>query len=101
MTIKLGALPCDIVITLLTGAKDSMPNTSKQSEHTGQQVEGMGQGTSRSVFDSLLAKTHIEHALIQPDGGHNDIPTVRISLLWCLSLEVDADRIGAVDSCLS
>ncbi|KAK0721415.1 hypothetical protein B0T21DRAFT_386287 [Apiosordaria backusii] len=35
----------------------------------------MGQQTSRPVFDSKLTKTHVEHALIQQDGRHNDIPT--------------------------
>lgn len=36
----------------------------------------MGQNISRAAFDGLLAKTHVEHALIQPNDGHNDIPTV-------------------------
>jgi len=36
----------------------------------------MGQYISRTGFDSLLAKTHVQHALIQPDGRHNDVPTV-------------------------
>lgn len=34
------------------------------------------QKSSRAVFDSLLAKTHVQHALIQPDGRHNEIPGV-------------------------
>lgn len=36
----------------------------------------MGQQASRSAFDSLLTRTHVQHALIQPDGRHNDVPTV-------------------------
>jgi hypothetical protein len=36
----------------------------------------MGQQVSRLAFDSFLTKTHVQHALIQPDGRHNDIPTV-------------------------
>jgi hypothetical protein len=39
----------------------------------------MGQQISRTVFDGLLAKTHVQHALIQPDGRHNDVPTVTFS----------------------
>ncbi|CAP64570.1 uncharacterized protein PODANS_5_8450, partial [Podospora anserina S mat+] len=35
----------------------------------------MGQQNSRPVFDSKLIKSHVEHALIQQDGRHNDIPT--------------------------
>ncbi|AEO68068.1 uncharacterized protein THITE_2145306 [Thermothielavioides terrestris NRRL 8126] len=31
---------------------------------------------SRAAFDSLLAKAHVQHALLQPDGSHNDIPGV-------------------------
>ncbi|KAK0625331.1 hypothetical protein B0T17DRAFT_270311 [Bombardia bombarda] len=41
----------------------------------------MGQHESRAVFDSLLAKTHVEHALLQPDGRHNDIPMALVTLL--------------------
>ncbi|KAK0611590.1 hypothetical protein B0T14DRAFT_441322 [Immersiella caudata] len=37
----------------------------------------MGQQISRTVFDGLLAKTHVQHALIQPNGRHNDLPTIR------------------------
>lgn len=39
----------------------------------------MGQQNSRPVFDSKLTKSHVEHALIQQDGRHNDIPTVRFA----------------------
>ncbi|KAK5662580.1 hypothetical protein OQA88_8493 [Cercophora sp. LCS_1] len=35
----------------------------------------MAQQSSRSEFDRLLAKTHVEHALIQSSGRHNDVPT--------------------------
>ncbi|KAK4203582.1 hypothetical protein QBC40DRAFT_316332 [Triangularia verruculosa] len=42
----------------------------------------MGQQTSRPVFDSKLTKSHVEHALIQQDGRHNDIPTVLATLLF-------------------
>ncbi|KAK0673600.1 hypothetical protein QBC41DRAFT_352497 [Cercophora samala] len=42
----------------------------------------MGQQVSRPVFDSKLTKSHVEHALIQQDGRHNDIPTVLATLLF-------------------
>ncbi|KAK3305743.1 uncharacterized protein B0T15DRAFT_485295 [Chaetomium strumarium] len=29
---------------------------------------------SRAVFDSLLAQTHVQHALLQPDDRYNEIP---------------------------
>lgn len=38
----------------------------------------MHQERVRSVFDRLISKTHVEHALIQPNGQHNDIPPVSI-----------------------
>lgn len=38
---------------------------------------------SRAVFDSLLAKTHVQHALVQPDGRHNEFPTVSLRHLSC------------------
>ncbi|KAH8888626.1 hypothetical protein GQ53DRAFT_654182 [Thozetella sp. PMI_491] len=39
----------------------------------------MGQQVSRSMFDNLLTKTHVGHALLQPDETHNDIPIWRDS----------------------
>ncbi|VBB81806.1 Putative protein of unknown function [Podospora comata] len=42
----------------------------------------MGQQNSRPVFNSKLTKSHVEHALIQQDGRHNDIPTVLATLLF-------------------
>ncbi|GAB1317604.1 Oxidoreductase AflY [Madurella fahalii] len=41
----------------------------------------MGQQGSRAAFDSLLAKTHVQHALVQPGGQHNDIPAAIATLL--------------------
>ncbi|KAK0612660.1 hypothetical protein B0T17DRAFT_544229 [Bombardia bombarda] len=38
----------------------------------------MGQHESRAVFDSLLARTHVEHALLQPEDRHNEILMVRL-----------------------
>ncbi|KAM7207986.1 oxidoreductase AflY [Naviculisporaceae sp. PSN 640] len=35
----------------------------------------MGHNSSRAAFDGFLAKTHVEHALTQPDDSHNDLPT--------------------------
>ncbi|EAQ83315.1 hypothetical protein CHGG_09719 [Chaetomium globosum CBS 148.51] len=32
---------------------------------------------SRAVLDSLLTKTHVQHALVQSDGRHNELPSVR------------------------
>jgi hypothetical protein len=31
---------------------------------------------SRTVLDSLLAKTHVQHALVQSAGEHNELPSV-------------------------
>jgi hypothetical protein len=31
---------------------------------------------SRVVFDNLLAKTHVQHALVQLDGRYNELPAV-------------------------
>ncbi|KAK3321653.1 hypothetical protein B0H66DRAFT_618640 [Apodospora peruviana] len=53
----------------------------------------MGQQVSRTVFDSLLAKTHVEHALIQPDERHNNIP---IALATLVFLNATADQLRAV-----
>jgi hypothetical protein len=39
----------------------------------------MAQPSSQATFNSLLTKTHVQHALIQPGGRHNDLPTVRHS----------------------
>ena len=36
----------------------------------------MAKNDPRTVFDRLLAKTHVQHALIQPDGRHNEFPSV-------------------------
>ena len=36
----------------------------------------MAKNDPRPVFDSLLAKTHVQHALVQPDGRHNEFLTV-------------------------
>jgi hypothetical protein len=36
----------------------------------------MGQQESRLVYDSLLTKTHVGHALRQADGRHNEVPIV-------------------------
>lgn len=45
-----------------------------------QSPEGvMAQPSSQAAFNSLLTKTHVQHALIQPGGRHNDLPTVRHS----------------------
>ncbi|KAK1757250.1 oxidoreductase AflY [Echria macrotheca] len=41
----------------------------------------MGQQVSRAAFDGLLTKTHVQHALIQPDGRHNDVPTALATLV--------------------
>lgn len=38
---------------------------------------------SRAVFDSLLAKTHVQHALVQPDGRHNEFPAVSLRQFSC------------------
>ncbi|KAK3376649.1 hypothetical protein B0T24DRAFT_677529 [Lasiosphaeria ovina] len=42
----------------------------------------MGQHQSRAAFDSLLVKTHVQHALLQPDGRHNDTPTALATLFY-------------------
>ncbi|KAK4231962.1 oxidoreductase AflY [Podospora fimiseda] len=42
----------------------------------------MGQQTSRAVFDGVLTKTHVEHALVQQDGQHNDLPLALATLLF-------------------
>ncbi|KAK3985621.1 oxidoreductase AflY [Cladorrhinum sp. PSN332] len=42
----------------------------------------MGQQTSRTVFDGVLTKTHVEHALVQHDGQHNDLPLALATLLF-------------------
>lgn len=34
---------------------------------------------SKTVLDSLLAKTHVQHALVQLDGRHNELPSVSAS----------------------
>lgn len=48
-----------------------------------QSPEGvMAQPSSQATFNSLLTKTHVQHALIQPGGRHNDLPTVRHSAGW-------------------
>jgi hypothetical protein len=31
---------------------------------------------SRVIFDNLLAKTHVQHALVQLDGQYNELPAV-------------------------
>lgn len=43
----------------------------------------MHQERLRAVFDSLVSKTHVTHALIQPDDYHNDIPTVGVQSIIC------------------
>ncbi|KAK3290736.1 uncharacterized protein B0H64DRAFT_447025 [Chaetomium fimeti] len=35
---------------------------------------------SRTVLDSLLAKTHVQHALVQLDGRHNELPSALTTL---------------------
>ncbi|KAK3896926.1 hypothetical protein C8A05DRAFT_39528 [Staphylotrichum tortipilum] len=52
----------------------------------------MAQKSSRAVFDSLLTKTHVQHALIQPDGRHNEIPGALATLLF---LGATPDRLEA------
>lgn len=42
----------------------------------------MGQQNSRVVFDGVLTKTHVEHALVQQDGQHNDLPLALTTLLF-------------------
>ncbi|KAM7221904.1 oxidoreductase AflY [Rhypophila decipiens] len=42
----------------------------------------MGQNISRAALDGLLAKTHVEHALVQPDDNHNDIPTSLATVVY-------------------
>ncbi|KAK4242871.1 hypothetical protein C8A03DRAFT_39819 [Achaetomium macrosporum] len=37
---------------------------------------------SRSVFDSLLAQTHVQYALLLPDDRHNEIPSALATLLF-------------------
>lgn len=39
-------------------------------------VLSMGQPGAQDQFESLLYKTHVEHALLQPEDTHNEIPTV-------------------------
>lgn len=41
----------------------------------------MGQEGSRTAFDSLVTKNHVQHALIQERGEHNGIPLVRMRKL--------------------
>ncbi|KAK0725326.1 hypothetical protein B0H67DRAFT_641768 [Lasiosphaeris hirsuta] len=53
----------------------------------------MGQQQSRPVFDALLAKTHVQHALIQPDGVHNDAPTALATVVF---LRGTPDQLNAV-----
>ncbi|KAK4124604.1 hypothetical protein N657DRAFT_572047 [Parathielavia appendiculata] len=36
----------------------------------------MAPAGSQAVFDSLLAKTHVQHALVQGDGRRNEVPAV-------------------------
>ncbi|KAK4157693.1 hypothetical protein C8A00DRAFT_29378 [Chaetomidium leptoderma] len=36
----------------------------------------------RVVFDRLLAKTHVQHALVQPGGRYNEIPSALATLLF-------------------
>lgn len=40
---------------------------------------------SRTVLDSLLAKTHVQHALVQSAGGHNELPSVSAYIITALS----------------
>ncbi|KAK1831215.1 hypothetical protein QBC39DRAFT_372098 [Podospora conica] len=42
----------------------------------------MAQPSTQATFNSLLTKTHVQHALIQPDGRHNDLPTGLATLLF-------------------
>ncbi|KAK4160110.1 oxidoreductase AflY [Cladorrhinum sp. PSN259] len=42
----------------------------------------MGQQTSRTVFDGFLTRTHVEHALVQQDGQHNDLPLALTTLFY-------------------
>ncbi|KAK3942050.1 hypothetical protein QBC46DRAFT_448146 [Diplogelasinospora grovesii] len=53
----------------------------------------MGQEGCRAVFDSLLAKTHVGHALVQPDGSRNTIPTM---LATVVLLGGTSDQLHAV-----
>ena len=39
-------------------------------------VLSMGQPGAQDRFESLLYKTHVEHALLQPEDTHNEIPIV-------------------------
>ncbi|KAL2137137.1 hypothetical protein VTI74DRAFT_8769 [Chaetomium olivicolor] len=47
---------------------------------------------ARSAFDKLLAKTHVQHALLQPDGRYNEIPGALATLLF---LDVAKERLRA------
>jgi hypothetical protein len=38
----------------------------------------MAERVSRAVFDGLLAKTHVQHALVQLDGQYNQLPSVSL-----------------------
>lgn len=49
----------------------------------------MGQRKSSLVFDNLLAKSHVGHALRQPDGRRNEVPMVRNSRYWDRAPPVD------------
>ncbi|KAK3384955.1 hypothetical protein B0H63DRAFT_522306 [Podospora didyma] len=46
----------------------------------------MGQQVSRAALDTLLAKTHVQHALLQPDGRHNDTPTALATLVFLYAI---------------
>ncbi|KAL2144705.1 hypothetical protein VTI28DRAFT_8643 [Corynascus sepedonium] len=41
----------------------------------------MARQVPRTAFDHLLAKSHVQHALVQPDGRYNDIPSSLATLL--------------------
>ncbi|KAK4096749.1 hypothetical protein N658DRAFT_480080 [Parathielavia hyrcaniae] len=47
---------------------------------------------SRAVFDSLLAKTHVQHALIQGGDRHNELPTALATVFF---LDAGPDRLQA------
>ncbi|KAK4143089.1 uncharacterized protein C8A04DRAFT_37806 [Dichotomopilus funicola] len=42
----------------------------------------MTKSTSRATFDRLLAAVHVQHALVRPDGTHNELPSALATLLF-------------------
>lgn len=53
----------------------------------------MGQEGSRTAFDSLVTKNHVQHALIQEGGKVNDLPLVSMMELPASLTLADSRRL--------